>query len=197
MNNFSSLLLQGIQAEFAVMDSINDAIHHSDFFLQWLHFGELNAYLPTHPDTPFDILVEIGNDIRSIEVKSANCGSKWPTFFAEIMQTASQGYAEYLVYVPNYIVYVDLPTNTHYWYNGDMFTAAVKARYMCRKPATVNAEGVKFLKESDVFGFIGKMKQTPDLEDINDKYYDEIHARLRRKKTPKVHKHAPFLPTLS
>lgn len=196
MNNFSSLLLQGIQAEFAVMDSINDAIHHSDFFLQWLHFGELHAYLPTHPDTPFDILVEIGNDIRSIEVKSANCGSKWPTFFAEIMQTASQGYAEYLVYVPNYIVYVDLPTNTHYWYNGDMFAAAVKARYMCRKPATVRAEGVKFLKESDVFGYIGKMKQTPDLEDINDKYYDEIHERLCRKKTPKVHKHAPFLPTI-
>jgi hypothetical protein len=197
MTNFSSLLLQGIKTEMAVIDCINN---HSHSLLSHFAFGHLHAYLPKHPDTPFDILVEFGNDIRSIEVKSADCGDKYPTFFAEIIQTASMGYAEYLVYSPNYIVYVDLPTNTHYWYNGDMFTSAVKARYTMRKPTRVNSEGVRFLKESEVFGFIGKIKPIPTLEDIVDKYSDEIEYRLHDRMqyhTAKVYKEAPFLPTLS
>lgn len=193
MTNFTSLLYQGITSELAVIDTIND---YCDSLFDWMHYGSVTAYLPSHVDSPYDILLEIGNDTRSIEVKSANCGDKWPTFFAEIMQTASQGYAEYLVHVPNYIVYVDLVENMHYWYNGDMFAAAVKARYMMRKPASVNAEGVRFLKESDTFGFIKKIKQIPTMQDIVDKYGDKIYKRMTQKGNPRIHKHAPFLPNI-
>ena len=190
-----NLLRTGLISELAVVDMLN---HHSEsFFSLFMMRGLKNAHLPRSKATPYDIVLEIGNDIRTIEVKSANCGGRYPTFFAEIIQTATMGYAEYLVYVPNYIVYVDIPTGRHYWYNGDMFVAAVKSMYMHRiKAPRAKAEGVKFLKTSSVHGYIGCVDQIPTREDIEDQYLYVIQQRMMEPKIPDIYKQAPFLPDL-
>ena len=193
--SFHKLLKTGLLSELAVIDMLNN--HCESFFSLFMMQGYKRAMLPKSKATPYDIVLEIGNDIRTIEVKSANCGNKYPTFFAEIIQTATMGYAEYLVYVPNYIVYVDIPTGRHYWYNGDMFVAAVKSMYMHRiKAPRANAEGVKFLKTSTVHGYIGCVDQIPTREDIEEQYLYTIQQRMVEPKIPSIYKQAPFLPDL-
>jgi hypothetical protein len=193
--SFHNLLKTGLISELAVVDMLN---HHSEsFFSLFMMNGLKNAHLPKSKATPYDVVLEIGNDIRTIEVKSANCGNRYPTFFAEIIQTATMGYAEYLVYVPNYIVYVDIPTGRHYWYNGDMFVAAVKSMYMHRiKAPNAKAEGVKFLKDSTIHGYIGCVEQIPTRDDIEEQYMYVIHQRMSEPKIPEIYKRAPFLPDL-
>lgn len=193
--SFHKLLKTGLISELAVVDMLN---HHSEsFFSLFMMQGMKNAHLPKSKSTPYDIVLEIGNDIRTIEVKSANCGDRYPTFFAEIIQTATMGYAEYLVYVPNYIVYVDIPTGRHYWYNGDMFVAAVKSMYVHRiKAPRAKAEGVKFLKTSTVHGYIGCVDQIATREDIEEQYLYVIQQRMLEPKKPEIYKQAPFLPDL-
>lgn len=193
--SFLKLKKLGLISELAVVDMLN---HHSEsFFSLFMMPGLKNAHLPKSKSTPYDIVLEIGNDIRTIEVKSANCGDRYPTFFAEIIQTATMGYSEYLVYVPNYIVYVDIPTGRHYWYNGDMFVAAVKSMYVHRiKAPRAKAEGVKFLKTSTVHGYIGCVDQIPTRPDIEDQYMYVIQQRMIEPKIPEIYKQAPFLPNL-
>ena len=193
--SFHKLLKTGLISELAVIDMLNN--HCESFFSLFMMQGCKRAFLPKSKATPYDIVLEIGNDIRTIEVKSANCGDKYPTFFAEIIQTATMGYSEYLVYVPNYIVYVDIPTGRHYWYNGDMFVAAVKSMYMHRiKAPRAKAEGVKFLKTSSVHGYIGCVDQIPTRDDIEDQYMYVIQQRMLEHKIPEIYKQAPFLPDL-
>jgi hypothetical protein len=192
---FNSLLRTGLISELAVVDMLNN--HCDSFFSLFIMHGTKSAHLPYSKATPYDIVVEIGNDVRTIEVKSANCGDRYPTFFAEIIQTTTVGYAEYLVYVPNYIVYVDIPTGKHYWYNGDMFVAAVKSMYMHRiKAHSAQAEGVKFLKDSEIHGYIGCVDQIAERSDIEDMYAYIIRERMQQPKIPEVYKSAPFLPDL-
>lgn len=194
--SFRSLLRQGIITELAVVDMIN---HNSEFI------SFLLCHEPQHAmcvdALPYDIhMMTLVNDymrLKSIEVKSAICGDRYTTFFAEIIQTKSNGYAEYLVHSPDYIVYVDVPTGMHYWYDGELFSIAVKARHMSRKPTKCGrGEGILFKKEDKVFGYIGKAKQTPTWEDMSYRYEIEIKNRLHQHKHPMVHKNAPYLPTL-
>ena len=193
--SFHNLKKTGLISELAVIDMLNN--HCESFFSLFMLPGYKRAFLPKSKATPYDIVLEIGNDIRTIEVKSANCGDRYPTFFAEIIQTATMGYSEYLVYVPNYIVYVDIPTNRHYWYNGDMFVSAVKSMYMHRITAPrAKAEGVKFLKESAVHGYIGSIDQVPTRDDIEEQYLYTIQQCMVEPKIPSIYKHAPFLPDL-
>lgn len=193
--SFLSLLKTGLISELAVIDMLNN--HSDSFFSLFAMHDGMDAHLPMSKATPYDIVVELGNDIRTIEVKSAKCGDRYPTFFAEIIQTGTMGYAEYLVHVPNYIVYVDIPTGLHYWYNGDMFVAGIKSMYVHRiKAPNAQAEGVKFLKESEVHGYIGKTQQIPTRSDLEQYYSYVITQRMLEPKTPAIYKQAPFLPDL-
>lgn len=193
--SFHNLLKTGLISELAVIDMLNN--HCESFFSLFMMQGYKRAMLPKSKATPYDIVLEIGNDMRTIEVKSANCGDRYPTFFAEIIQTATMGYSEYLVYVPNYVVYVDIPTGKHYWYNGDLFVSAVKSMYVHRiKAPNAKAEGVKFLKTSTVHGYIGCVDQIPTRDDIQEQYLYVIQQRMIEPKIPTIYKQAPFLPDL-
>ena len=95
---FNSLLRTGLISELAVVDMLNN--HCDSFFSLFIMHGTKSAHLPYSKATPYDIVVEIGNDVRTIEVKSANCGDRYPTFFAEIIQTTTVGYADILGLCP-------------------------------------------------------------------------------------------------
>jgi hypothetical protein len=194
--SFRSLLRQGIITELAVVDMIN---HNSEFVSFILSHSP--QYAMCVENLPYDIhMMTMQNDmlrLKSIEVKSAICGDKYPSFFAEILQTKSNGYAEYLVHTPDYVVYVDVPTGIHYWYDGRLFSSAVKARYMRRTPTRCGkGEGILFFKEDGVFGYIGNTKQTPTWTDLSDRYKDKIKFRLDQKRSLNIYKQAPYLPDL-
>ena len=160
-NEFTSLKRIGIVSEIAVCECVHlnkllrsqlYAAHDADQCICTTHCA-LNA--------PYDIELWTfktgiyAGMMSTIEVKSAQNGGRYPTFFAEIYQTASRSYAEYIVHPPAYMVYVDTESNTHYWYNGSVFVNAVKSHWDERIPnKRGTAMGVRFGTRSDVYGFL-------------------------------------------
>jgi hypothetical protein len=202
---FQRLLHQGTITELAVMDEIN-----SGRVFQCLYndtpYDHIHATVDVGLYAPHDIHVycanikggkKVGKKVCTVEVKSTNNGGKYNTFFAEMIQTKSMGYAEYLVHPPTWIVYVDVPTRQHYWYDGNFFVNAVKAMYKYRyQPRNLHAEGIKFAIDCKHFGYLGTYRQTEEWDTVCDKYDDIIKMRLKKHKNTIVHKRCLFLPTL-
>lgn len=205
---FRKLLHQGTIAELAVMKEINEN-RAMEALYKDKPFEYMLASVDVEDDDPHDIhiycahLDNLGLDMRdkqicTVEVKSAINGGRYDTFFAEIIQIGTQGYSAYLVHPPNWIVYVDIPTRTHYWYDGDLFAIAVKARYKHKyKPQKVKAEGITFPINSQEFGYLGCYQQKDKWDDICDEYDELIKERINTHKTPPVYKECLFLPSLA
>lgn len=205
---FRKLLHQGTIAELAVMQEINE-----DRAMQALYKSKPYEYMLATVDLemndPHDIRIYCAHlenmglekrdeNICTVEVKSAINGGRYDTFFAEIIQIATQGYSAYLVHPPTWIVYVDIPTRTHYWYDGELFVIAVKARYKHRyQPNKLKAEGITFPIKSELFGYLGCYKQKDEWDEICDKYDEIIKERINTKKRPPIYKECLFLPTLA
>ena len=64
------------------------------------------------------------------------------------------------------------------------------------KAHSAQAEGVKFLKDSEIHGYIGCVDQIAERSDIEDMYAYIIRERMQQPKIPEVYKSAPFLPDL-
>lgn len=208
MMPFRKLLHQGTIAEIAVMEEINRgramrAVYDTppyDYMLATLDVGKYD---------PHDIHIYCAHldearqpkrnqKICTVEVKSAINGGRYPTFFAEIIQTKTQGYAAYLVHPPTWVVYVDIPTRKHYWYDGGLFAGAVAASYNQRyKPQNINAEGITFPIKSETFGYIESYKQKSEWDEICDQYDELIKQRINMRKHTIIHKECLFLPTLT
>jgi hypothetical protein len=188
-NYFITQKLIGTTAEIAVRECIK---------AQYPTIGLKHAVPTLTPHATHDIEI---NDIDrfTVEVKSARNGGKFPNLFAEIIQYPSCGYAEYLVHIPDYIVYVDIDSDVHYWYDGQMFAQAVKRRFDLRKDiAHGTASGITFPKDSINFGFICAYRATgPHTMDMIKKYHGkEIKDIQPLKQSAPVYKSCTGLPTL-
>jgi hypothetical protein len=204
---FKKLLHQGTIAELAVMDEINKGRAFAQVY-QDVPYDYMNATIDVGRYDPHDIhifcahLTSDGFSYReqkicTVEVKSAMNGGRYDTFFAEIRQTTSNGYSAYLVHPPTWIVYVDIPTRTHYWYDGAFFVNAVKSSYKHRyQPKNLKAEGVRFAIKSEAWGYIGCYRQRDEWDEICERYDNTIKTRINTKKRPLVYKQCLFLPDL-
>ena len=161
-SEFTSLKRVGIVSEIAVCE----CVHLNAQMRQQLHTAlDVDTVIATTRvkiDAPYDIElwtfttgIEASQGMYTVEVKSAQNGGRYPTFFAEIYQTASRGYAEYMVHPPAFMVYVDTVSNMHYWYTGQTFVDAVKHNWSDRIPnRRGTAVGVRFKTRSTEYGFI-------------------------------------------
>jgi len=159
---FTDLKRLGIIAELAVCE----CVHLNPTLRKTLHTTfDVDMVIATTRvdlDAPYDIEmhtfntgVEASAGMYPVEVKSAKNGGRYKTFFAEIYQTASRGYTEYLVHPPAFMVYVDIVSNMHYWYDGPTFVDAVKGNWQNRIPnKRGTAFGVKFDTRSTEYGFM-------------------------------------------
>lgn len=158
---FTDLKRIGIVSEIAVCECVH--LNQQMRMQLHTHFDVDQVICTTHvqKDAPYDIeLWTFNKGIKSgqlhpVEVKSAKNGGRYPTFFAEIYQTASRGYAEYMVHPPAFMVYVDTVSNLHYWYDGKTFVDAVKGNWHRRIPNKQgSAMGVRFDTRSAEYGFL-------------------------------------------
>jgi hypothetical protein len=205
---FKRLLHQGTIAELAVMEEINKGRAMQSLYKQ-PPFDYMLATIDVGKYDPHDIhifcawledmgLHKRGQQICTVEVKSAMNGGKYDTFFAEIIQTTTQGYSAYLVHPPTWLVYVDIPTRKHYWYDGELFALAVKASYKHKyQPKNLKAEGITFKTTSEHFGYLGCYKQADEWDDICDRYDNIIKERINTRKRTVIYKDCLFLPTLT
>lgn len=207
MMPFKRLLHRGVVTELAVMDEINlYNVFKKIYKFPPYRFMEATSDVGLY--TPHDLhifcasmmegkILRDNQQICTVEVKSADNGGKYDTFFAEIIQLNTMGYAEYLVHPPTWIVYVDIPTRTHYWYDGGFFVGAVKSMYKQRyQPRGLQAEGIKFPIKSEEFGYIDCVRQTQEWDEICDKYDEIIKQRLKKKRRTYIKKKCLFLPDL-
>jgi len=158
---FTDLKRVGIVAEIAVCECVHLNNHLRTQLHNTFDVDMVIATTRVKLDAPYDIDmwtfktgIDSAQSKHTIEVKSANNGGRYPTFYAEIYQTASRGYTEYLVHPPSFMVYVDLVSNMHYWYDGPTFVDAVKANWANRQPnRRGSAFGVRFKTRSKEYGF--------------------------------------------
>ena len=205
-STFRHLYSKGLICELAVMDAINNNLTKKLFAACPYDYFDCTDDVGMY--APYDLMMfcahknkkklpTTNNELRTIEVKSATNGGKYTTFFAEILQTKSQGYAEYLVKAPTYVVYVDVLTRIHYWYDGDMFTTAVAFAYpKSFQPPGLHAIGITFDMEDPEFGFIGTVYQKDTWPEVIKKHDKRLQEKFKENKRCRVHKTAPFLPTL-
>lgn len=212
---FKRLLAMGCIAELSVVHSINEI----EFDMK--DVGVYADLISATDDVPLDYhsdLVLEASDLSdgfspttneawyAIEVKSAKNGGRYidhptgeVTLFAEIIQTGTYGYPEYLVEPSEYVVYVDTESNIHYWYDGHKFAEQVKSRYHTRFLIPLGtAEGIKFVSTDINFGFLFKhdASEFHKLRDIVEHNSEHIKARLNRKKKAPVHKVCAGLPDI-
>lgn len=217
---FQSLLAKGILCELAVMEDIN-GLGNTDTELLGICFDEVIAINAIPDDAPFDLALhahdyprdnewdEWGGEcfccVLPVEVKSAENGGMYTafgtsqlTFFAEIIQTGTNGYPEYLVHPPEFVVYVDIPTRVHYWYEGEIFAKKVRSLWHRRfliKSGT--AEGIIFNSEDPEFGYVYKFNAFKNWDELIERHGDYILNKVKQKKKTKVYKTCPTLPTLT
>ena len=205
---FRKLLHQGTIAELAVMEEINkgramESIYKHPPFDYMLATIDVGKYDPHDIHIFCAHLENLGlhkrdQQICTVEVKSAMNGGKYDTFYAEIIQIKTQGYSAYLVHPPTWIVYVDIPTRKHYWYDGNIFAVAVKASYKHKfQPKNINGEGITFPMTSEEFGYLGSYRQSDEWDEICDRYDDIIKERINKQQNLIVYKECLFLPTLT
>jgi len=209
---FQKLLTDGIIAELAVMDTMNESIDPSHLNIQSMAWDTTDE---VEDGAPYDLLGVrwdmspegmLENEVVfTTEVKQANNDGRYTdwntgkmTFFAECIQTGTNGYPEYLVYPPTLMVYYNKPGHAVYFYDGLKFAEAVKDRFHSRFTiARGTAEGIKFDCESKAFGFIGKARCPNRVADLQKKYAQRITERLNTpKKNTKVHKQCTGLEDL-
>lgn len=196
-NNFhkNPLLYDGVVAEFVVMD----VLHANELLvtkgLNLTDCVDLNnkPSYPTsnaHHDLDLNIyLCDTGQlmDTKSIEVKQANNKKGYTTFYAEITQLKSQTYAEYLVFPPDYMVYVDSYNKIAYFYDGNKFVDEVKKNYGRRKNNYINtADGVVFGQQSSDFGYLFRFPCKQNYFNVLRTKKNEITTRLKASKGVKV-----------
>lgn len=210
---FKKLLAQGCIAELSVVRSINNIEFNEKNLNLFCDYIDCTDDVPT--DYHCDLMLQVSDrsdgfsptcneTILDVEVKSAANGGAYKdhsgekTFFAEIIQTGTNGYPEYLVTPVDFIVYVDTKDNTHYWYDGSIFAEKVKSRYYNKFPIALGtAEGIKFSALSKDYGFMYMHKAQHTLTEIVKENHDHIIGRINRKKVSVIHKNALGLPTLN
>ena len=202
---FKKLLKNGVIAELSVMDEINFGyLNKEDLSIyneQWYATDELpldyHCDLVCHAFDRSDGWSPTCNDAYyDIEVKSAKNGGQYTdwctgknTYFAECIQTGTNGYPEYLVKPPHYMVYVDIVEMKHYWYDGKQFAAEVKNRFHSKFPINRGtAEGIKFTFDDPRMGFIGVFEAGKDVDKIKELYAERLKERAAIKKQTVVHK---------
>ena len=174
MNKFyrSAELRTGVTAEFVVLDFLreNNILDDNDY--------DYSIVYPTERK-PYDIHCECDDASSTIEVKAAKKLPQWKTFFAEVVQTKSKTYPEYLVTPPDHMVYVDTVGKELYLYDGVIFADAVKRRYWQKMPNKARtSEGIKFYTQSVEFGFISKHGCEEQFENVRSDYTQDIKNRL-------------------
>lgn len=196
-NNFhkNPLLYDGVVAEFVVMDVLhaNELVVEKGLGLtDCIDLNNKPSY-PTsnaHHDLDLNIyLCETGQlmDTKSIEVKQANNKKGYTTFYAEITQLKSQTYAEYLVFPPDYMVYVDSYNKIAYFYDGKKFVDEVKKNYARRKNNYINtADGVVFGIQDKDWGYLFRFPCKQNYFNVLRTKQNEISHRLKASKGVKV-----------
>lgn len=201
-------LLDGVTAEFVVADFIEGS---SLVIEKILNLGptcvDTSIVYPLDP-RPWDVAVTpiccdtdqpLRQDEVGIEVKQAAKQSHWSTFFAEITQLRSKTYAEYLINIPDWMVYVDSNAKYIYFYDGNEFVAGVKSNYNSRFPNRFKtADGIKFGCEDVNFGFKMKLPCRQNYRNVRKFKQAEIKQRLLASKGVRVqgHKKCSGLPDL-
>ena len=158
----SKSLYDGVVAEFVVMD----LLQHNAMVLEkgmgitdCVQLSNAPSYPQSSKHYDLDLKILDCNtwevtDTKSIEVKYA-WNTKYPTFFAEIIQVNSGWYAEYLVHPPEYMFYVNGYDKTLYCYDGKIFTDKVKSEYKNKRMNSFgSAEGVLFGIKSKEYGYL-------------------------------------------
>lgn len=182
----SKTLYDGIVAEFVVMDAL---LHNQMLLEKGLGMSACvdldNApSFPTsdsHHDLDINVyLCDTGElqDTKTVEVKYA-WNPQYPTFFAEITQLKSQTYAEYLVYPPDFMFYINGFNKMLYCYDGKEFVEGVKKNYNNRRTNSFDsADGVLFgLKDKD-FGYLFSYPCKQNYFNVKAYKQKEIEIRL-------------------
>jgi len=208
---FRKLLANGMVAEMCVMDAMNNFVKPVD--LGW-HSMAWDTTDEVVDDAMYD-LAGVGYDMSpegmlenemgfSVEVKQADNDGRYKnsvgdlTFFAECIQTGTNGYPEYLVSPPDIMAYYNKAAHFIYFYDGKKFAEAVKERFAYRfliKRGT--AEGIKFGATAQAFGFLHKVPCYTTRPNIIEKYKDRLNERLNApNKKVRVHKQCDGLEDL-
>jgi hypothetical protein len=199
---FHKLKKRGIISEMAVQET---AIWNMTQYMNLRGHQDCDRILLTRDirqNAPYDILGYAVTGLFhrgfTIEVKSAKNGGRYRTFFAELVQIGSLSYSEYLLHPPTYMVYVDIETDIHFWYDGQIFVDAVKAHWADRVYNwRGTAAGVRFDITSDEFGFMWAVNQSRSSMDIFSTRQDEIQMMMQVDKPTPSHKKCDGLPDLT
>jgi len=186
----SKSLYDGVVAEFVVMDLLqhnNMVLEKGMGITECVQLTNAPSYPQSSKHHDLDLKILDCNtwdvtDVKTIEVKYA-WNEKYPTFFAEIIQSNSGWYAEYLVYPPDYMFYVNGATKTLFCYDGKIFTDKVKSEYNNRRKNSFgSAEGVLFGVKSKEYGYLYQYPVHQNYYNVLKHKEDKIKHRLNASK---------------
>jgi len=183
----SKELYDGVVAEFVVMDMLcaNQLLVEKGLGIKNVCITMDNK--PSYPQSQkhHDLDLHLNDcktyllqQTKTVEVKYAYNDS-YPTFFAEITQLNSQTYAEYLVYPPDFMFYVNGFDKMAYCYDGNKFVEGVKRDYDHRRKNQYNsADGVLFGKKQQDYGYLFSYPVKQNYFNVLKNKDEEIKHRL-------------------